>query len=191
MTMKGWTSSILLILVLALAGAGVGAAGTTATRSGAEPIESFYGSYEGTSISATNGDLGKRDLAITIVPRKKGFNLTWTTVTHSEDLSAQRKTYSIDFVPTQRCVIYASAMRTDMFGNRVPLNPLEGDPFVWATIRDKTLSVYALMITPAGGYEMQTYHRTLTEQGMYLEFSRVRDGVPLRFITGELRRVDG
>jgi hypothetical protein len=36
---------------------------------------------------------------------------------------------------------------------------------------------------------MQTYHRTLTDDGMHLEFSRLRDGVPLRSITGTLARV--
>jgi hypothetical protein len=171
---------------LALAGTVTDAAARSAV---AEPIQSFFGVYEGESISVSDAELSKRDLAIEIVPRGNGFNLTWTTITYPEDDVPERKTYSIDFVPTQRRGIYASAMRTDMFGHRVPLNPLEGDLFVWATLRGKTLSVYALMITLEGGYEMQTYHRTLTPHGMHLEFSRLRDGVPLRSITGTLTRV--
>jgi hypothetical protein len=189
MKRTGWTASILFICVFALTGASGAIARTAAQAAEAEPIHSFYGAYEGESISVSDENLGKRDLAIAIVPRGKGFNLTWTTITYADGSSPVRKTYSIDFVPTGRANIYASAMRTDMFGNRVPLNPLEGDPFVWATLRGKTLSVYALMITSAGGYEMQTYHRTLTDQRLSLEFSRVRDGTPLRFITGMLVRV--
>lgn len=196
MKQTGWTGSFLFICVLALtlAGtlAGAVAGDATAERAAhsaaAEPIHSFYGAYEGESISVSDEDLGKRDLAIAIVPRRNGFNLTWTTITYADGASA-RKTYSIDFVPTRRPNIYASAMRTDMFGNRVPLNPLEGDPFVWATVRGKTLTVYALMITPTGGYEMQTYHRILTDQGLRLEFSRIRNGTPLRSISGVLVRV--
>jgi hypothetical protein len=180
---------VLFTWALALAGA-CGAAINAAERPAvAEPIQSFYGVYEGESISTSDTELSKRDLAIEIVPRGNGFNLTWTTITYAEDNTATRKTYSIDFVPTQKNGIYASAMRTDMFGQRVPLNPLEGDIFVWATLRGKTLTVYALMITPEGGYEMQTYHRTLTAHGIHLEFSRVRDGIPLRSITGTLTRV--
>ena len=155
----------------------------------AEPLRSFYGVYEGKSISVSDAEFSKRDLAIEIVPRGNGFNLTWTTITYAGDKAAARKTYSIDFVPTHKKGIYASAMRTDMFGHRVPLNPLEGDIFVWATLRGKTLSVYALMITPEGGYEMQTYHRTLTPDGLHLDFTRLRDGLPLRSITGTLARV--
>jgi hypothetical protein len=177
---------ILFMWAFALAGAATDAAARPAV---AEPLQSFYGAYEGESISVSDAQLSKRDLAIEIVPHGKGFNLTWTTITYAKDDALVRKTYSIDFVPTQREGIYASAMRTDMFGHRVPLNPLEGDLFVWATLRGKTLSVYALMITLEGGYEMQTYHRTLTDQGLHLEFSRLRDGVPLRSITGTLARV--
>jgi hypothetical protein len=209
MKRTGWTASIrftcarslvvralvLVIWALTLAGAGDARAMASAQPAATVSIQAFYGAYEGESISVSDEnlgsdeDLGKRDLAIAIVPRKNGFNLTWTTVTYAEGSSASRKTYSIDFVPTRRGNIYASAMRTDLFGNRVPLNPLEGDPFVWATLHGKTLTVYALLITPAGGYEMQTYHRTLTSQGLRLEFSRVRNGSPLRFITGTLVRI--
>ena len=180
-----WVLALSLMCALAPGGAHKAAARTAV----AEPIQSFFGAYEGESISVTSGEFNKRDLSIEIVPRGRGFNLTWTTITYTEEKSAARKTYSIDFVPTQRENIYASAMRTDMFGHRVPLNPLKGDLFVWATVHGKTLSVYALMITPMGGYEMQTYHRTLTDQGLSLEFLRVRDGMPLRSITGTLARV--
>ena len=189
MKQTSWTALILFICAFALAGAGDAGARAAEQPARTEPIQSFYGAYEGESISTSDEDLGKRDLAIAIVPRKNGFNLTWTTITYADGSSGVRKTYSIDFVPTRRDNIYSSAMRTDMFGNRVPLNPLEGDPFVWATIHGKTLTVYALLITPAGGYEMQTYHRTLTGQGLHLEFSRLRNGVPQRFITGTLVRI--
>lgn len=156
-----------------------------------EPIQSFYGVYEGASISRADQGLGKRDLGVAIQPREKGFNVTWTTVSYTGEGEEKRKTYSIDFDPTGKQGIYGSAMRRDMFGNRVPLNPLQGDPFIWATIRGKTLTVYALMITADGGYELQTYERTLeNDGGLHLEFSRIRNGVPLKFITGTLRRVD-
>jgi hypothetical protein len=79
-------------------------------------------------------------------------------------------------------------MRKDLFGQAVPLDPLEGDPYVWARIDGDTLSVHALLITETGGYELQAYNRTLIEGGLRLEYSRVRDGKVLRTVTGVLTR---
>jgi hypothetical protein len=49
--------------------------------------------------------------------------------------------------------------------------------------------MYALLVTDEGGYEMQTYERTLTAGGMDLRYSRIRDGEVLRTITGKLKKV--
>ncbi len=37
-------------------------------------------------------------------------------------------------------------------------------------------------------YEMQTFERTLTEDGLFLKFTRNRDGVPARSVTGKLKK---
>ncbi len=161
----------------------------TAAAAGSASIEDFYGAYEGKSVSSNAEGLTTRDIGVTIKPRDRGFNVTWTTLTHADDRETKRKTYSIDFEPTGRPNIFASAMRMDMFGKRVPLNPLKGDPYVWSTLSGETLTVYALLITPDGGYEMQTYERTLSEEGLHLEFSRIREGLHLKYITGTLVRI--
>jgi hypothetical protein len=80
-------------------------------------------------------------------------------------------------------------MRTDVFGNAVPLDPMSGDPYLWARIEGNTFWMYALLVTDEGGYEMQTYERTLTAGGMDLRYSRIRDGEVLRTITGKLKKV--
>ncbi|MDP6806002.1 MAG: hypothetical protein QF902_11850 [Rhodospirillales bacterium] len=46
-----------------------------------------------------------------------------------------------------------------------------------------------MVITEDGSYEMQQYDRTLTEDGLALAFSRIRDGKQLKDIKGELKRV--
>lgn len=155
----------------------------------AATIEDFYGTYAGETIGNNDEGLTKRDLGLTIRPSDDGFNITWTTVTRDAAGESKRKTYSIDFDATRKPNIFSSAMRKDMFGNRVPLDPLKGDPFVWATIRDQTLVVYSLLLTEDGGYEMQTYERTLSLEGLHLEFSRIREGLHLKYITGTLVRV--
>ncbi len=77
----------------------------------------------------------------------------------------KRKAYTIAFQPTQRPGVYSSAMRANVFGERVPMDPFKGDPFVWARLSGKTLSVYALIILADGGYDLQIYDRTLTPDG--------------------------
>jgi len=152
-------------------------------------ISDFYGAYTGQSISVTGEGLSARDLSVEIKAAKDGFNVSWTTVTHKKGSSASRKSYSVDFSKSARKNVWGSAVRRDAFGNMRPINPLnEGDPFVWATVKGDTLTVYALLITPEGGYELQTYARTLTATGLALNFTRLRDGEQLKAITGVLAK---
>ena len=155
------------------------------------PIAPFVGKYRGEYIKDSGGELTQGDSAVTIEPRDEGFVVEWISVTRRADGRLKRKVYSIPFRPTQRSRIFTSAMRTNLFGRPVPLDPLQGDPYVWARIEDRTLTVYALIITDDGAYEMQKYERTLIEGGLELKFSRLRDGEPMRTATGVLKRVEG
>ena len=172
---------------------------TTAPASGEKVLtaKDFFGVYVGQTISIEGEGLTPRDLSVTIKPpagkfarsRDGGFNVSWTTVTKRRDGSKRRKSYSIDFIPSNRSGIYGSAMRRDMFGNPQPIDPLMGEePFVWARLKGSTLTVHALLITDNGGYELQTYNRTLTNAGLRLEFRRFRNGERMKTITGLLKR---
>lgn len=151
--------------------------------------EKFVGEYMGEGISESEDGLTRRDFTVNIKPKGQGFVLTWVSVTRTGDGTLKRKSYTVQFKPKGRSGLYGSAMRSDMFGNQVPLDPLNGEPYVWARIADETLFVYALLITEEGGYEMQTYQRTLTPVGMDLTYSRVRDGRILRTVEGTLKRI--
>lgn len=157
-------------------------------------IEDFYGDYEGQSISEEGEGLSQRDLAVSIKPdedKKNGFIVDWTTVTQKSGGETSRKSYSIRFQPTKRPNIYGSAMRPNLFGKTVPLDPLQGQPYVWAKLEGHTLTVYAMLITDDGGYEMQVYHRTLSDDGMDLKFRRFREDGALKQIDGKLKKVSG
>ena len=158
----------------------------------AEGIEPFVGEYRGRAISDTAAGLDERDLSVVIeAKRKGGFVVEWTTVARGSVSGKLRKSsYTVEFITTKRPNIYSSAMKTNVFGGRQAMDPLEGDPYVWARIDGKTLTLHALIITQEGGYEIQVYDRTLTEDGMELRFSRVRDGEVLKQISGTLERVD-
>ncbi|MDG4603225.1 MAG: hypothetical protein P9C48_12035 [Defluviicoccus sp.] len=162
---------------------------TAAFAESATPtLEAFFGTFKGQTILESDGAMTTRDLDVAIAPTRTGFNIRWTTTTLGRDGALKRESSSIDFEPTRRTGIFASQMRSDMFGNRVPLDPLRGDPFVWARQIDATLTVYALLITDDGGYEMQVYHRTLAEDGLTLRFFRFREGDALRTVTASLKR---
>ena len=156
--------------------------------SAAEPWEKFYGEYDGEAISDTDGELGKRDVKVTIEATDKGFGVTWVVVTIRTDGKVKRKKHTVNFQPTDRENLYRSAMRTDVFGQEVPLDPIKGDPYVWGRIDGDALLVHALIIREDGGYELQIYKRSLTEYGMDLSYTRVRDGEVLRTVTAELIR---
>ena len=165
-----------LMLSLALAGPALAVNG----------IEAFYGEYQGQAISDNNSN---RVLKLSIQPaKKKGFEIAWSTTTF-ESSKEKTKSYSVSFVPSGRDNIFSSAMRRNIFGKLTPMDPLKGDPFVWCKIEGDSLIVYSLLITDNGGYEMQEYVRTLTDKGLNLSFSRIRDGKPLKVISGEYDRV--
>lgn len=177
-------NTMLVFLVLAcLFGAGQATARD-------QSIDAFFGSYEGTSISGAAEGTSARDMKVSIAPTKRGFNVTWNTTTHKADGKSKIKTYSIDFEPTKREGIFGSEMRRNKFGDRVPLDPLEGEPYVWARITGDVLTVYSLHITAEGSYEMQVYNRTRTKEGLSTKFTRFREGEPMRVVTGTLAEVE-
>ncbi|MFT6915814.1 MAG: hypothetical protein ACJAWL_002124 [Motiliproteus sp.] len=150
------------------------------------PVNAFYGQYIGHGMSDAEVE---RDLSVTIGPTSAGgFFIAWATVSHKHK-TMQRKDYEVRFVPSPREHIYSSAMRTNVFGGQISLDPLKGDPYVWARIKDSTLTVHSLTITAEGGYQMQIYNRTLNEQGLLLEYRRLQSGEPLRQVTAQLVKV--
>lgn len=157
----------------------------------AQEYERFFGTFTGEVTVADNDKEIRRDLSVTIAPIRDGFQVTWVTTTVRTDGEQKTKSYTIDFFPSDREHIYRSAMKANLFGGREPLDPIKGDPYVWAHFVGDTLVVNALIINEEGGYEMQTYNRTLVDGGMALKFNRIRDGEPLREITATLTRVDG
>ena len=153
-------------------------------------IQDLYGTYVGVSVSGPGEALTERDLDVTIRPdARDGFTVEWTAVLRQPDGKVARKPISVHFRPSKRPNVFASGMRNDMFGHHVPLDPLAGDPYLWAGLRNDTLTVHALHVTEDGGYEMQHHGRTLTKDGMRLRITRIRDDVRLKVVTGMLKKV--
>jgi hypothetical protein len=156
----------------------------------AADIDRFVGTYSGAAEFVSDGQVEHRDMSATILPTDRGFSVSWTSVTHKSDGRSKEKTYTIEFVPSDRDNIYGSAMKTNVFGKEVPLNPLAGEPYVWARIDGDTFTVFSLFINEVGEYELQEYHRTLVPGGLDLVFRRIRRGHPEKEISAFLKRVD-
>ena len=92
-------------------------------------------------------------------------------------LSRTSRTLSLSFSPTNRRGVFKVENAAD---------PLDGEPFAWARLEDQTFTIYMLTIREDGGYEIQSYARTLTGQGMDLIYARVRDGDKVRTVKGKL-----
>jgi len=155
-----------------------------------ERLQPFFGHFVGHSLDTEGEGVSKRDFDVTIeATDNNGFQVSWRTFIYRNNGDVKKKDFSIEFRPTDRSGIYTSAEKTDMFGARIPSDPMKGDAYTWAVVGDQRLTVYGFAVTDDGGYEMQVYHRTLTDFGMNLEFSRQREDGVFRRISGTLRRV--
>jgi hypothetical protein len=163
------------------------AGAATACADEARPIDPFVGTFVGQSVADPDQEITPRDIRVAIERTEEGFAIEWETAIPEGD-SIERHQSRIEFLPTRRDNIYIAGQRRDRFGGVRPLNPIQGDPYFWASIQGDTLVVHGVHVTDDGGYELQTYERTLTESGMTLHFKRERNGEVVRDIRGVLSR---
>ncbi|MCR8826634.1 hypothetical protein [Pseudosulfitobacter koreensis] len=159
------------------------------TLPGHADIRPFVGTYEGAAdVLSADGTVQTRDMSVEIGATEKGFSVRWSSTRTRDDGREKSKAYTIRFVPSARDGIFAAAMGRNVFGHDVQLDPMEGEPYVWARLAGDTLSIYSLFVTDEGGYEIQQFDRTLVDEGLRLEFQRLRNGVPMRSVSTVLRR---
>ncbi len=152
----------------------------------------FYGTFTGNAETVVAGEMSARDLTVVIKPwHDKGFTVEWKTVIHRAGGVTKNTDLSIDFYPSPRPGLFASAMRTDVFGQAVPYDPVgeDADPYVWAGLEASTLTVSALYIVDGGGYELHVYKRSLNEEGLLLEFERLSNGEKVTEVSALLESV--
>ncbi|WP_415920541.1 hypothetical protein [Tateyamaria sp. SN6-1] len=154
-------------------------------------FERFAGSYAGSAeVVAADGTKIPRDMSVEIANTKDGFRVKWTSVTYRPDGRTKEKSYAIDFVPSERPAVYAAAQQKNVFGHLVQLDPMKGEPYVWARVDGDTMTVYSLFVNEVGGYSLQQYDRTLVDGGMDLRFQNIRDGEILRAVETRLTKTD-
>jgi hypothetical protein len=153
-------------------------------------IGRFVGSYSGSAeVVSKDGTATPRDMSVVIDEKgKDGFTVQWTSTTYRPDSSAKTKSYSIDFVPSDRDNVYSAAMQRNVFGHQVQMDPMKGEPYVWARIIGDTLTVYSLFVDANGGYELQQFDRRLVDGGLLLDFERLRNGERQATVSTFLKR---
>ncbi|EEE36325.1 hypothetical protein RKLH11_158 [Rhodobacteraceae bacterium KLH11] len=155
----------------------------------AADIAPFLGDYTGSAeVIDSDGTSTPRDMSVSIHEIRGGFNISWSTISYKADGRIKDEKYSVDFQSSDRPDVYSAAMKRNVFGHEVPLDPMKGEPFVWGRIEGNTLTVFSLFIAENGGYELQQFDRTLAEGGLNLSFSRFRDGVKSRSVETFLRK---
>ncbi len=155
----------------------------------ASGIEPFVGDYTGSaSVVDSDGTSTPRDMSVSIHETRDGFNISWSTTTYKADGRVKAEKYSVDFQSSARPDVFSAAMKRNVFGHEVPLDPMMGEPFVWGRIDGDTLTVFSLFIDEHGGYELQQFDRTLADGGLDLSFSRFRNGIKSRSVETFLKK---
>ena len=149
------------------------------------PLSDFAGTYQGSGVAEGRDNVyftvTARDLDVTIKPTGAGFDVSWTTSSHgaARGQRVSRKSETVSFLASERPDVFRAAAKVE---------PLDGEPYYWARVAGRTLTIYAMTIAGNGAYELTSWSRTLTRTGMDLTFRRLSDGEAVRTVRGKLVR---
>jgi hypothetical protein len=152
-------------------------------------IKPFLGTYEGTTL-LSNEEIKSRELKVAItLAEDGGFRVEWQTTLFKPKADARRKTQSLEFRrSTENPKVYAAGPSDVTAGMDPSHDPLDGAPYAWARIDDRTLTINVLTISEDGDWVVQVYDRVLTKEGMALSFVRVRNAHVEQRLWGTLER---
>jgi hypothetical protein len=158
-------------------------------------LEDFFGTWRGTEVSAPTGlDFQADDLDVTIEPYEQGFHMRWTTLDRAgSEAGFTAQPAEASFSDTERVGVYeydpgGGSLLTSLFAAPATGNPLEGETLLWARLEETALVVYSLSIGSHGGFDLNRYARTLSDDGMVASYRRRIEGSEPILIQGRLER---
>ncbi len=149
-------------------------------------LERFIGTYAGDYVTEPVGLVKPGDLHLRFQTQGEGFKLDWQSLADTDEKPKHHD--NVSFVPTHRDNIYLAVMRCDMFGNLEPLDPMRGEPFMWASIEGNRLNVYVMLIGERGTHDLRIYRYLLKDGTMTLSFERQSDEDRIQKISGSLKK---
>lgn len=158
-------------------------------------LAKFVGTYVGSAVEPTADPPVKRDIDIVVEPYgKSGISIRWVNVTlvdgRRDVPGVKRRADQVILAPSDNGSFFLAGEGYDPFATKRAMDPYTGDPLRWAYLDDAGLHVVSFAILEDGRYELQSYTRTLTKDGMGLGFERMIDGEVKRNITGQAVRAE-
>jgi hypothetical protein len=150
-------------------------------------VAAFFGRYEGTGVTekleTRYYGVTASDFDVEIGPAGEGFYVNWTRVDRTSldaaNTDVKRQTQRIQFVPSGHSGTY----RTNTLESKID------GVYTWASITGQSLTISQVGVDAVGGLEVQIYQRTLTDLGMVLEASRVRNAEQFLYTRGRMIKV--
>jgi hypothetical protein len=157
-------------------------------------LTDYFGAFVGRA-EEMNGGRELRDIDIVISPYQEGgFQIQWVNVTLVEGRrdvpGVKRRPAASLFVPAKDRGYFVESAAFNPFKLRDEVEPLHGEAVRWATLDEHGLHVNAFVVLEDGRYELQTYTRRLTGDGLDLKFERIVDGKVERRLSGHAVRAD-
>lgn len=181
-------------------------------------VDAFFGVFQGETTFLTATGAKKRGISVSFspvsdaMPGVDGVEVSWTTLSKRADGTFNSKTHDAVFVPADPAETIFVAVKSSgsaedistleegqddtrdegkVVAPRSPRDPRGTAPYLWGRIKENTFSIYVVVVTEEGGYEIQIYNRTLTKEGMTLVYSRNRAGEHLKLLEAFLKRTEG
>lgn len=189
--LTSWLPAVLIIGMIGLRAA------PTAGAPNADLLKPFFGAYVGVAEveDLVTGELQQRDMDIVIEPwGKGGFRIHWVNVTLVDgrrDLpGVERRVQTALFEPAASAQFYVEVEEASVFREKQATRPMQGDPVRWAWVEGQTIHVCSFVVLDDGRYELQTYERIRTDQGIDIRYERILDGKVVRRIEGSTARAN-
>jgi hypothetical protein len=153
----------------------------------AMPISHFFGVFQGDTTVVEGAGAGTeaagRGSRVEIKADGTGFIINWSTTYIDVENPSELKTKG----STE--IAFDASSDPKVFTQRNAPAIGTGKPYYWARIDGDTLNVSALALDADRTYDVVHYARTVQGDSQRVEFTRFKDGLLDRSVTGTLKRV--
>lgn len=163
------------------------AAAPAEARKAQMPISHFFGIFQGDTrvVAGPSADTEAAGRMSRVETKAvgNGFSITWSTVYVDDEIPSDVK------MKDSTEITFVTTPEAGVFQQKDPGKLWAGKAYYWARIDGDTLNVTSLVLRADGTYDVAHYARTVQGDTMRLDFTRFKDGLLQRHVTGNLARV--